>query len=427
MERYGIVILLLALSVGFSAVAPRVRLPYPVFLLLAGVGLGFIPEYHDFSIPPDVVFLIFLPAMLYHAAADTSIKDFRANFNVITLLAIALVFLTVIAIAVIAHSLVPGIDWPLAFLLGGILAPPDAIAALGVTRGLGLPHQTANILESEGLVNDASALVACRFAQAAVMGGAFVLWRAGLEFIYIMAVGCLVGFLLGYLFRFMARRFPMNNASMVSFNVLLPFVAYWLADVAHASGVLAVVVMGLMMAHDKDKLLSREAAIQADAVWNAISTLLGALVFVLLGIKLPAVISNMDNSLIPWMLLCAFAIFIVAWIIRTAILGFYKIRLDNALFMMRYMPGRLSRRAKARAHNLRPMRWREVIVIGWAGMRGIISLAIALAIPEKLPSGAPFPGRDMIIFLTVTTVIIMLVVQGVGLGPLLKWVKLNDE
>ncbi|KAA6310488.1 monovalent cation:H+ antiporter CPA1 family, partial [termite gut metagenome] len=189
MEVYSVVITLLAVAVGLSPVATKMRLPYPILLLIAGIAVGFIPGFHRISINPEVVFLLFLPPMLYDAAYNIPFKDFKTNLPTISLLAVTLVFITTVGIAVVAHYCIAGMAWPLAFVLGAILSPPDAIAAAGVTRGLGLSHRTSAILEGESLVNDASALVAFRFAVATVAGTTFIPWKAGMMFLLALVGG----------------------------------------------------------------------------------------------------------------------------------------------------------------------------------------------------------------------------------------------
>lgn len=193
MENYSIIIFILAIMIILSALADKIRLPYPVLLISAGIGIGFIPNLPVISLNPEVIFLLFLPPLLFDAAFNISPKEFRTNFNTIGTLAIGLVFITAAAIAIVAHYLIPGMTWPLAFVLGAILSATDAVAAMSITKGLGLSHKTITILEGESLINDASALVTYRFAIAAATGTAFVFWKASFEFIVLMAGGVFIG------------------------------------------------------------------------------------------------------------------------------------------------------------------------------------------------------------------------------------------
>src|SRR5579871_723201 len=217
MENYSIVLIILAVVICLSAIADRIRLPYPILLIIAGIVVSFIPALPDIELDPQIIFLIFLPPLLYDAAFNISYSEFKTNRNTIGVLAISLVFITTLGIAVVAHYLIPGMDWPLSFVLGAILSATDAVAAMSITKGLGLSHKTQTILEGESLVNDASALVAYRFAVAAVTGTAFVLWKASLHFLGLMAGGFLVGLVMGQLLAFIIKRVHKNNLATISF------------------------------------------------------------------------------------------------------------------------------------------------------------------------------------------------------------------
>ncbi len=231
--------------IGLSGLADKIRLPYPILLISAGIAIGFVPSIPYSELNPDVIFLIFLPPMLYDAAFNISFKEFRTNINTITTLAIPLVFATTLGIAVFAHYCIPGMTWPLSFVLGAILSATDAVAAISITKGLGLSHKTNTILEGESLINDASALVAYRFAVAAVIGIAFNFWRASLEFLVLMAGGFLVGFVMGKVLAFIINKVKNNGVVTISFMLLMPFVTYLIAETLHVSGVIAVVILGL--------------------------------------------------------------------------------------------------------------------------------------------------------------------------------------
>ncbi len=449
MESYTIVIFLLSIAIGLYPLASKFKIPYPVLLLTAGIAVGFIPGFHRVSINPDVVFLIFLPPMLYDAAYNISFKDFRRNINTISLLAISLIFITTIGIAVLAYFLIPGMSWPLAFVLGAILSPPDAIAASGVTKGLGLPHRTSTILEGESLVNDASALVAFRFAVAAVAGNAFVLWKAGIMFLISLAGGLLVGWIVWALFAFINKKFRLNSLVMVSLNLVVPFVTYLFAESIHVSGVIAVVTVGLIIAQHKDKL-SEETRIQSKSIWDIAIFILGGLIFVLIGLEFPQVLKNIPQEQVLPLIGCAFLIFLVALVIRMVTMFWHKYDTDgkikalgkrqqafavkNELILQRLKKkkGHEKKIQRCNKHFERKMeRFKEMeslsikdcIVIGWSGMRGIVSLAAALSLPLLMADGSAFPQRNTIIFLTVVTVIFMLMVQGLGLPLLIKFLK----
>lgn len=437
MEAYSIVIILLAVAIGLSPVASKIKIPYPILLLIAGIGVGFIPGFQQVSINPDVVFLIFLPPMLYDAAFNISFRDFRNNMNTISLLAISLVFITATGIAVVARYCIPGMTWPLAFVLGAILSPPDAIAAAGVTKGLHLPHRTNTILEGESLVNDASALVAFRFAVATVAGSSFVLWKAGVMFLVAMGGGFLMGWIIWLIFAFINLKFRLNSSVIVSLNVMLPFVAYLLAEEFHVSGVIAVVTAGLIISRHKRKF-SEEVRIQSKSVWDTVTFILGGLIFILIGLTFPRVLEDIPFKELGSLIGASFLIFLIALIIRIIVIFWHEFDSKKKLKMFQERLATMpewKKNEKVRRHyeerlrrikNFKPLSIKDCIIIGWSGMRGIVSLAAALSLPLVMDDGSVFPLRDTIIFLTVVVVIIMLIIQGIGLPLLIKLLKMKE-
>jgi CPA1 family monovalent cation:H+ antiporter len=435
MESYTIVIILLAVAIGLSPVAAKMKLPYPVLLLLAGIGVGFIPDLKSVSINPAVVFLLFLPPMLYDAAYNISFKEFRRNLQVISLLAFMLVFITIVAIAVTVHYCM-GLSWTLSFVLGAILSPPDAIA---VTKGLKLPHRTLTILEGESLINDASALVAFRFAVAVVAGSAFVPVKAVGLFVVALIGGFVAGWLLSHIFIFISRN-KLDKNVIVSLNLMLPFVAYLLAEEIHVSGEIAAVIAGLTVARHKDRLPERTVE-QSKSVMDMVIFVLGGLVFVLIGLQFPQILKNIPHDQFLPLTGCAFLIFAVALLIRMAVIFRYKIKNERQYITLsnrlKSADGKQLERINRRFHDKHSfnnrienfksllLTWKEATVIGWSGMRGIVSLAAALSLPLFMTDGNAFPQRDTILFLTVSAVIIMLIIQGLGLPVLVKLLKMN--
>ena len=249
MENYTVVLFILAIMIGLSAMADRIKLPYPIILIVAGIAMGFIPSLPPMEINPEIIFLLFLPPLLYDAAFNISFQEFKTNINTIGTLSITLVFLTTIGIAAVAYFLIPGMTWPIAFVLGAILSATDAVAAMSITKGLGLSHKTNTILEGESLVNDASALVAYRFAVAAVTGTSFVFWKASLEFVLLLGGGFIVGFAMGKVLAFIIMNVNKNKIVIISFMLLMPFITYLIAEELHVSGVIAAVTLGLSIAH----------------------------------------------------------------------------------------------------------------------------------------------------------------------------------
>src|SRR6188508_881639 len=241
MEEFKVVIFLMAILISLTAIVNKKKIPFPILLVAAGLIIGFVPQLPNLALDPDIVFIIILPPLLYDAAAKTSWHEFRTAIRPISALAITLVFFTTVAVAITAHYLIPGFSWPLAFVLGAVVSPPDAVAASGIIKGLGLNKKVITILEGESLVNDASALIAYRYAVAAVTTGTFVFWRAGLQFLWVASAGIIIGIVIGYLFVEAHRRIKNNPVVETCFTLLSPFLSYLGAEQLHVSGVLAVV------------------------------------------------------------------------------------------------------------------------------------------------------------------------------------------
>lgn len=416
MENYSIVIFILGMMIGLSAIADKIRLPYPILLVTAGIAIGFIPNMPQIIINPEVIFLIFLPPLLYDAAFNISLHEFRNNFKMISTLAFALVFMTTAGIAVTAYYVIPGMTWPLAFALGAILSATDAVAAMSITKGLGLPHKTITILEGESLINDASGLIAYRFAVAAVAGTSFVLWKASLAFVGLILGGCIIGVALGRLLGIILKRTKDNSLVSVSLTLLMPFFAYLLAETLHVSGVIAVVTSGIMISLIMPKTIPEHTKVQSKAIWDIIIFLLNGLIFILIGLEFPYVIESIDHDDILPLIGYSFLICLVTLVIRMG-----RVYLQHFDLQKNF-------RKKNTPRNKRALLdWKNCLVIGWSGMRGIVSLATALALPHRMSDGTPFPERHTIIFISVVVVLITLVVQGMGLPVLVKALNLQKK
>ena len=405
MENYTIVLLIMALMIGASGIADRIKLPVPILLLLVGIAVGFVPAMPEVTLNPDIIMLIFLPPLLYDAAFTISFNEFRLNLNTISNLAIGLVFLTTVVIAVICHFMIPGMSWPLAFVLGAILSATDAVAAVGITRGLGLPHKTLTILEGESLVNDASSLVAYRFAVAAVTGIAFVFVKGLLQFLIVLGGGFLVGLVMAKLLAYILRFFRKNDMVIISLMLLMPFVTYLIAENFHVSGVIGVVVLGLSMSRlSREKFPDRIKA-QSRNFWEVIVFLLNGLIFLLIGLQYPVILKKMDPAHV-WRYI-AYAV-----VIAIAALGVRLVRVYLQQFnLQRAFQGKRKRPISEEAL----LDSKTSFIISWSGMRGIVSLAIAIGLPINLDDGSPFPMRNEIIFLSVAVVLLSLLGQGLSL------------
>ncbi|HEX8019406.1 Na+/H+ antiporter [Mucilaginibacter sp.] len=414
MENYTIVIFILAVMIGLSAMADKIKLPYPILLIIAGIAVGFVPSIPNIELNPEIVFLIFLPPLLYDAAFNISYQTFKTNINTIGTLAISLVFITASGIAVFAHYIIPDMTWPLAFVLGAILSATDAVAAMSITKGLGLSHSTNTILEGESLVNDASALVAYRFAVAAVTGTAFVFWKASLQFFILMGGGFVVGLIMGKILAFIIKRVHKNDLVTISFMLLMPFVTYLVAEDLHVSGVIAVVILGLSIARFSAKVFPEKLKQQSKSIWDIIIFLLNGLIFIFIGLQFPYVIKSIPKAQVWPYVGYSFLITIIALALRMLRVFLQKVNLQEAF-----------KKGKHKITEDALLDFKSSLIISWSGMRGIVSLAIAIGLPATLADGSPFPERNAIIFISVVVVLFTLIGQGLSLPWLVR--RLTDK
>jgi Na+/H+ antiporter len=418
MENYVIVIFILAVMIGLSAVADKIKLPYPIILITAGIAIGFIPDLPHIELAPEIVLLIFLPPLLYDAAFNISFDNFKTHFSTISTLAITLVFVTTTAIAVTAYYLIPDMTWPLAFLLGAILSATDAVSAISITKGLGISHKTTTILEGESLINDASALVAYRFALAAVTGTAFVFWKATIQFALLIGGGMLVGVVLGKITSWILNYVQKNSQVTVSLLILMPLVTYLVAEELHVSGVIAVVILGLGIARFSSTLFHEQLQQQSKSIWEIIVFLLNGLIFILIGLQLPYLLDTIeDGQLLPY-IGYAFLINLVALLLRTAWVFLQRRNLLKAFSL---------KNEKRRVTKDALLDFKSSLIISWSGMRGIVSLAIAIGLPTHLQNGEPFPHRTAIIFISLIVVLFTIIGQGMTLPMLVKRLGIKEE
>lgn len=412
MDTTHIVLGLLVCAIGLGLLARRMALPYPVVLVLGGLVLGFVPNLPTVKLDPDFALAFILPPILYHAAIFTSWRDFRANLRAIGLLAIGLVIATTVAIAVVARYLVPDMPWSAAFVLGAIVSPPDAVAATAILNRLRIPRRIVAVLEGESLVNDATGLVIYKFAIAAVLTGAFSLAEAGGSFVVVGVGGIAVGLAMGWIF-IRVHRYVREFMFEISVSLVLPFVTYLAAESVNVSGVLAVVAAGLLRGWHAPEIFSAETRLQAHAVWSVIIFLLNSLVFILIGIELSDALDRLTDYSFRELALYATAVGATAILVRFA-----------WVFPATYLPRLLSRHLR----EIDPAApWQHIVIVSWAGMRGIVSLAAALALPYLTRDGAAFPARDLIIFLSFAVIFVTLVLQGTTLGPLIRWLGVGAD
>lgn len=414
MENITVVLILLAVVTALAEIADRVKIPYPILLVLAGIAISVMPGLPSVSLDPDLIFLIFLPPVLYSAAWTTSWPDFKAAKRAISLLAIGCVLFTTVLVAVVAHYFIPGFNWPEAFVLGAIISPPDAVAASAATKGLGIPRRITTILEGESLVNDATGLIAYRYGIAAAASGSFIFWLAGMNFFYVAGVGIAIGLVLGQIFKWIHKITPDNPINDTTLTFIAPYTAYLVAEQIHVSGVLSVVACGLFLSWNSATIFKHQSRLNAVSVWNTVIFILNGLIFILIGLQLPIIFKNIHDHSFAELLFYASIISVATILLRLI-----------WVYPGAYLPRWFSKRIRKAEPRPDP---RLVTIVAWSGMRGVVSLAAALALPLTVGS-APFPHRDLIIFLTFSVIFATLVIQGISLPHLVKWlgIKPSDE
>jgi Na+/H+ antiporter len=407
MNLLEVILFLMLSAVVLGWFARHFRFPYPIALVIGGGALGFVPELPEFPFDPQFILVLVLPPILYQAALLTSWRDFKASIRPISLLAVGLVIATTIAVGGALKLLVPEIPWAAAFVLGAIVSPPDAVAATAILSRLSIPRRVVTVLEGESLVNDASGLVLYKFAVAAVLTGTFSFLDASVQFVAVSIGGIVIGLLMGLLFVFIHRHLGDTFIEVLT-TLSVPYIAYIFAESLHASGVLAVVVAGLVRGRYAPEIVSAEMRIIARSVWNLLVFLLNSLVFILIGIQLSRITERLAGYTAGQLFIYGTLVTTVAILVRFA-----------WIYLATYAPRMLGGRLRKQPAPPEA----ETFIMSWCGMRGIVSLAAALALPLTLNNGEPFPQRDLIIFLTFVVIAVTLVVQGLTLAPLIR--KLN--
>jgi monovalent cation/hydrogen antiporter len=413
MNETGELILGLAVAIAaLSTIARLINVPYPIVLVIGGLGIGLIPGLPDVTLDPDLVLVIFLPPLLYAAAFFASLRDLRSDLRVISLNAIGLVIATAVGVAVVAHEVIDGMSWETAFVLGAIVSPTDPIAATAITRRLGAPRRIVTVIEGESLINDGTALVIYRSAVAAAVGGSFSIWSGGLDFLLALTGGIAVGLVIGWAITEIRRRIE-DPPVEITISLATGYAAYLPAEAVDVSGVLAAVTAGIYLGWKAPEIASVSQRLQGRPVWELLQFLLNAVLFVLIGLQLPIVVGNLEG-------ISAGTLIGYAAAICAAVIG---VRLLWVNFMTAVIRT-LDRRPQQRA---RRADWRTRIIAVWSGMRGAVSLAAALALPLQTDAGAPFPQRDLIIFLTFSVILFTLVAQGLTLPWLLRRLRICDD
>jgi Na+/H+ antiporter len=407
MEHMEAVIISLLVAVAFlSALATQLGIPYPILLVVGGLGLGFVPGIPDVRLQPDLVLVVFLPPLLYSAAFFADLRALRADARSITLTSTVLVAVTATAVAFTAHAVVEGLPWAVAFALGAIVAPTDPVAATQILRRFDVPPRLVNMIEGEALINDASALVLYRISVAAITGGAFSLADAGLRFVASAAGGVAIGLVVAVIIRELRSRLD-DPPVEITLSLLSGYAAYIPADALHASGVVAAVTTGIAVGWWAPGMATPAVRQQGFALWSLLTFLLNALLFVLIGLQLPAILDGLSGESVGFLLATAAAVSAVVIVTRIvwAMLTPLVIRA-------------LDRR---RSQVARRVGWRPRLVSAWSGMRGAVSLAAALALP------ATTPQRDLVVFLTYAVILATLVLQGLTMPKLIRALHIERD
>jgi Na+/H+ antiporter len=403
-----ILLLLLAVLVVVAIIARRLDTAPSILLVVAGIGLALVPGLPRIELAPELVLLVLLPPLIYSAGVSMSWREFRFNLRPIALLAVGCVVFTTCAVAAAAH-LVLGLPWAIGFLLGAIVAPPDVVAPLAIARRLGLPRRILVVLEGEGLANDATALILYRFAVAAVSTGAFSPGEAAGRFALIVVGEIAYGFAVGWLSLHL-RRWANDPRVEVTLSLMTPYVAYWIPEHLGGSGVLATVAAGLTVSWKGPLLIQSATRLQGIFFWDLIIYLIEGLVFLVTGLQARTLIERMADFSLRDLL---FATAVTAVIVVLA----RFVWIFPATYLPRWLSPSLARRDPSPP-------WQQAFLLAFTGVRGVVSLAAALAIPFTLANGQPFPHRDLIVVITFGIIIITLVGSGLLLPSVVRWLGL---
>jgi Na+/H+ antiporter len=409
----AVFLLLLVFVAVFAGLARRLKVPYPILLVIAGLLLSFLPGMPRIGLDPNLVFLVFLPPLLYSAAWTLSWREFQRNFVSIAMLAVGLVFFTVLGLALAAGSLLPGFDWRSAVLLGAVVAATDAIAATSIARRVGLPQHIVDILEAESLVNDGTGLLALQFGVLMLVTGRTPSIVEGVgRLVFLTGGGVLIGLAIGFVVSWFEKWVDDGPIEIV-ISILVPYAAYLVGDRAHASGVIAVIACSMYMSRKSPEYTSPQVRLQTTAVWDALTFVLNGIVFVLIGLQLPYVMAQIGGM--SRVVLFEYGVGFSAVMIAVRMAWVYG-ETYIAYAVRRWVQ-------KIQAERPDP---RRLFVIGWGGMRGVLSLAAAVSLPYTLQNGKTFPQRSMIIYLAFCLIVATLVVQGLTLPWLIRRLGLSE-
>lgn len=412
LHQLEVIIILFAVVLALTTLAQKVHIPYPIFLVLGGLTLGLVPGLPAVTLHPDLVFLVFLPPILWSAAYFTSWREFRQNLRPISLLAVGLVLATSAGVAFAAHTLLPGIGWAEAIALGAIVSPPDAVSATAIGKRLRIPRRIVTILEGESLVNDATALVLYRAAVGAAMSGSFALGHTLFEFVFAGLAGVVIGIGVAWIARW-ALSATEDGFTQIGVTLLAPYIAWVCGELVDASAVLACVAGALYLRQSFSGAVSPATRLQARAVWDLLIFILNGVIFILIGLQL----GTLRDSVPPGQLE---PVFITGALVSATVILVRILWVPLAALIPRWLSATLRERD--------PMPpWSSLFLVSWTGMRGIVTLAAALALPVTTSTGVPFPFRAEIILISFTVILATLVVQGLSLPPIIRLLHLRED
>ena len=403
-------VFLILIILALVMLADKLRLAYPIVLVLGGLAVSFTGLFSNISIDPELVFFIFLPPLLYEAAWQVSWKEFWKWRRVIAGFAFPIVIINAFVVALVSAWLIPGFTLALGFLLGGIVSPPDAVSATTIMRRVEVPKVIVSVAEGESLLNDASSLIVFRFALAAIVTGRFH-FAAAADFALVVVIGTVIGLLVGAVFYAIHRFLPTTTGIDIVLTFVAPYCMYYFAESFHYSGVLAVVSGGLFLSGRRERMLSYRSRLEGVNVWNSLVFVLNGVIFLLIGLQLPSIIGQLGNVSVEravWYGLVVSFVLIVTRLVCTLGTSVFTMFMSRFITVADPNPG-----------------WKNPLITGWAGMRGVVSLAMALSIPLLIGEGQSFPYRDLILFITFVVILVTLCFQGLTLPWLIR--KINPE
>jgi CPA1 family monovalent cation:H+ antiporter len=400
--------LLLAIA-ALVTIARRIRVAYPIFLVLGGLAIGFIPGIPRFQVDPQLIFLLVLPPIVYIASVFTPLRALRANLGRIASLAVGLVVASALVAAAVVHALLPGMTWPIALLLGAITSPSDGVAVTQVASRFAIPRQLLTIIDSESLLNDATGITLYRVALLAVVAGSFSAVFALGTFLISSLGGIAVGLAIGWVVGQVRRRVDDTSVDL-TLSLLTPYAAFLPAEALGLSGVIATVVTGLYLGRRLSSITTTETRLAGRALWDMVIFLLNGFVFILTGLEVPQVLSQVARSNIGALIATGVAIAIALLMTR----GLW---IFTSIYLPRWVKGRKTGRSMLG----------QALVVSWSGMRGVVSLAVVLALPQTLANGAPFPFRAQLLVLTLVVILVTLVGGGLTLPAVIRAVNLGAD